>query len=354
MHKHLLLAAFANQAWAMDQAHLTTFASVLHRWSSGESVTPEIMAQVEAAKAARASRAKSSTNIGSGIAVLPLYGVMAQRANMADDVSGSGGTSTQAFTAALRDAMDDDSVGGIIIDIDSPGGSVFGTGELAAEIFNARGKKPIYGYVNSLCASAAYWTGAQCAQLFITSGGQAGSVGVYMQHIDESAAMDKAGYKAEFISAGKYKVEGNSLAPLDDDARASLQKTVDAYYTSFTSAVAKGRGVPVASVRSGFGEGRCLLAQDALSAGMVDGICTFDEVVSRMSKAIKSGGSGARARSIELDVEAEGLAQTIDSQALVDNTISPVTETTVVDPLVNKAHLIRMAARKRELELISA
>ncbi len=340
MKRSLLLAAFANTPWAMDQQHLATFAGVLRRWSAGAAATPEVMADVQAAQAARAARAKSSSAAGGNIAVLPLYGVMSQRASMADDISGSGGTSTQAFTSALNAALADDSVAGIIIDIDSPGGSVFGTAELASAIFSARSTKPIYGYVNSLCASAAYWTGSQCAQLFMTPGGQAGSIGVYMQHVDESAALEMEGYKCSFVSAGKYKVEGNSLGPLDAEGQAFLQSQVDAYYASFTQAVAKGRGAAIASVRDGMGQGRCLLASDALAAGMVDGVCSFDDVVGKMKKAIKSG-AGAKAESLT-EFSAAEPAESLELEAAALLAQQPVND-----------FARRAAARRRQLEMAS-
>jgi signal peptide peptidase SppA len=293
MKRQLLLAQFSAIPWALAPEHLEAFSAVLHRWAAGVSATPEVMADVNAAQAARAARQKTAASVGGGIAVLPLYGVITQRASMVDDISGGGGTSTQRFTQAFRDAMADDTVSGIIIDLDSPGGSVFGTGELAAEILAARGTKPVIGFVNSLCASAAYWIGSACDSLYMTQGGQVGSIGVYMQHVDISAAMEMDGVKSSFISAGKYKTEGNSMGPLDPDARGFMQSQVDAYYSAFTSAIAKGRGVPAATVRDSMGQGRCLMASDAVSQGMVDGVDTFDGVVSRMTKVIKAGGAKA-------------------------------------------------------------
>ena len=343
MRKQLLLSSFASQAWAMDQAHLSNFAHVLRRWSSGASASPEVMSEIEAAKEVRAARASSRPSIGGGIAVISLYGVMSQRANMADDISGSGGTSTQMVAAALQSAIDDDTIGGIIIDIDSPGGSVFGTAELADLVFKSRDKKPIYGYVNSLCASAGYWVGSQCSKLYITQGGQAGSIGVYMQHVDESAALDAAGYKIQFISAGKYKVEANSLNPLDDEAGAFLQSNVDSYYNSFTNTVARVRNVSQSKVLNGMGQGRCLLAQDALTESMVDGICTFQDVVNKLSKAMKAGNSGARAmESVEISA--------ITSDA---NNNATVIESSSVALAEEANQSFREAQRRRDIELAS-
>jgi len=289
MHRQLLLAQLASQAWAMHPDHLANLSNVLHRWAAGEAASDDAMRQVHAAQAARGARKATNSNSG-GIAVLNLWGVMSQKANMVDEVSGGGGTSTQAFMAAFRDAMADDSVGGILIDCDSPGGSVNGTPELAAEVMKARGVKPVYAFVNGLAASACYWVASACEAIYSTQSGSAGSIGVYTQHVDASEAMKKAGLAQQYISAGRYKTEGNSNGPLSAEAKAFIQSQIDSYYSSFTADVARGRGVTAAAVRAGYGQGRCLLADDALKAGLVDGICTFDQVVAKLSGRINGGG----------------------------------------------------------------
>jgi signal peptide peptidase SppA len=341
----MILALLYSQPWAMAPDYLAKCAAVLERWAVGTQAGPEVSAEIEAAQAARATRSSAAANVGGGIAVLPLYGIMSQRAPMVTSISGGGGgTSTDAFAAALRAALADDSVSGIIIDIDSPGGSVFGAGELAAELLKARSQKPIYGYVNSVCASAAYWVGSQCTQLFSTAGGDIGSIGVFLAHSDESEALAAKGVKTTFVSAGKFKTEGSSAAPLTDEALAHLQGKVDSYYSMFTKAVAKGRGVPIETVRNGYGEGRTISAQDALAAGMVDGVCTFDDVVSRMTRAIKSGVAGARA---EVD------AAEIVAQAAPDPVSAPTPDPAAQGDAGNTPadHAARTAARRRALQL---
>ena len=217
-----------------------------------------------------------------GIAVLPLYGLVTQRGNMVDDVSGPGSASTQQFSAALRDALNDDTVSQILIDIDSPGGSVYGVAELADEILAARKQKPVVAIANSLAASAAYWIGCSAAELYVTPGGEVGSIGVWQAHFDYSQAMAAEGVSPTLISAGKYKVEGSPYAPLDEEAHGFMQSRVDDYYGTFTKAVARGRGAPLSQVRGGMGQGRVLGADAALAANMVDGIATFDEVIKKM------------------------------------------------------------------------
>ena len=207
---------------------------------------------------------------------------------MVDDISGPGSTSTQKFTSALRQVLADDTVGQILIDIDSPGGSVYGVAELATEIVKARAQKPVVAVANSLAASAAYWIGCSAGEFYVTPGGEVGSIGVWQAHFDYSKALEEEGVKPTLISAGKFKVEGNPYVPLDPEAQAFMQSRVDDYYNAFIKAVAKGRGVSVADVRDGMGEGRVLGADAALAANMVDGIATFDDVLAKMQKTVVS------------------------------------------------------------------
>ena len=291
--------------WALEAGCLATFAAVLHRWQRGDEASPDVMARITADRSNMSARkpGNAAPRMGSdaNIAVLPLYGVLTQRGNMVEDVSGAGSLSTQKFSALLRQELQDPSVGAILIDIDSPGGSVFGVDVLANEIFNARTQKPIVGLANSLCASAAYWIGAACSELYAVPGSEVGSIGVFTAHDDRSKAMEKEGVTRTYISAGKYKTEGNPAGPLSEEAQASMQARIDEYYGSMTRTIAKGRGVSVDLVRSDYGQGRTLTAQQAQRAGMVDDIATFDEVVRRMAGKLKTPArSLARNQSISL------------------------------------------------------
>ena len=194
-----------------------------------------------------------------------------------------------------REALADETVSQILLDIDSPGGSVYGVGELAAEIYAARSAKPIVAVSNSLAASAAYWIGSAASEFYVTPGGEVGSIGVWQAHEDWSKALDEAGVKTTLISAGKFKVEGNPYEPLSQEARDFMQLRTDEYYSAFTKAVAKGRGVGIDAVRSGMGQGRVLGADAALAENMVDGIATFDEVVKKMQRAAKPARSALKA-----------------------------------------------------------
>lgn len=285
MNHQLLIAQFLATPWALMPERLNAVASVMARWSQDRPADMDVLASIDADRSARdVKRQGAGAVAGAGIAVLGLYGVLTQRGNMINEVSGSGAVSTQQFAAMLREALADDSVSQILIDIDSPGGSVYGVAELAQEIARATSIKPVVAIANSLAASAAYWIGSQASEFYVTPGGEVGSIGVWQAHQDYSKAMDEAGVKTTLISAGKFKVEGNPYTALDEDAHAFMQSRVDDYFTAFTKAVAKGRGVPLVQVRDGMGQGRVLGADAAFVQGMVDGVASFDEVVQKMHR----------------------------------------------------------------------
>ena len=289
MNKQLLLSEFLTTPWALMPERLQAMSGILTRWSVGEPPSDETLFQVNTDRLIRDTRKQmAAASTGTGIAVLPLYGVVTQRGNMVDDISGPGSTSTQQFTSVLRQMLTDDTVGQILIDIDSPGGSVYGVAELADEIVTARAQKPVVAIANSLAASAAYWIGCSASEFYVTPGGEVGSIGVWQAHQDYSKAMDEAGVKTTLISAGKFKVEGNPYAPLDEEAQGFMQSRVDDYYAAFTKAVAKGRGVPISQVRDGMGQGRVLGADAALASRMVDGIATFEDVVKKMRRVARA------------------------------------------------------------------
>jgi signal peptide peptidase SppA len=285
MKNQLLVAEFLATPWALMPERLSALATVISRWTQGAPASDAAMFQVQTDRVLRDTRRQTSAAIsGGGIAVIPIYGVITQRGNMVDDVSGPGMVSTQIVTQMLRQAVADDAVSQILLDIDSPGGSVYGVSELSDAILSARAQKPVVAIANSLAASAAYWIGSQAGEFYVTAGGEVGSIGVWQAHQDYSKAMDEAGVKTTLISAGKFKVEGNPYAPLDEEAQGFMQSRVDDYYASFTKAVAKGRGVPITQVRDGMGQGRVLGADAALAQNMVDGIASFDQVLSKMHK----------------------------------------------------------------------
>jgi signal peptide peptidase SppA len=193
-----------------------------------------------------------------------------------------GGTSVEGLIKTLREVEADSSIGTVVLDIDSPGGTVSGIPELVGEVRRLRESKHVVALANSLMASAAYWMGSQADEVIATPEAGVGSVGVFAVHEDWSKAWEQAGLKLTYISAGKYKTEGNFDEPLSDEARAHIQGFVDDAYGLFAADVAKGRGVTAEAVRAHYGEGRVLTAKDAKAAGMVDRVAGYEETMRRL------------------------------------------------------------------------
>lgn len=271
-----VLEAVFSDPWMMLPAKMAALVEVVdHRVVQGLP-TPE--AYIDAATGMQVSGYAAA---GGAAYVLPIHGTIAQRMNMM--MAFSGGVTTQEIRQELRLALADPDVGTIVLDIDSPGGSVFDIDELASEIYAGRQQKRIIAVANSLMASAAYYLGSQADEVIVTPTGQIGSIGVVMVHVDWSGANAQDGLAYTYITAGKYKAEGNQDQPLTEEARAFFQSQVDEYYRMFVEAVARGRGVSVDDVRNGFGQGRVLGAQAAVDAGLADDIAPIGEVISRLN-----------------------------------------------------------------------
>jgi capsid assembly protease len=215
------------------------------------------------------------------VARIPIVGTISRRDSMWSSMFG--GASVERLTQQMREVAADDSISTVLLDIDSPGGTIDGVPELAAEVRRLRESKHVIAMANSMAASAAYWVASQADEIVAAPEALVGSIGVFIEHDDWSAAMEGAGIKTTYIKAGKYKTDGNPFEPLSDDARTHLQGLVDDAYDLFVADVAKGRGTSAATVRSGYGEGRVLMAKEAKAAGMIDRIAGYQETIGRLT-----------------------------------------------------------------------
>jgi signal peptide peptidase SppA len=246
------------------------------------------------------SERRGGPSSGGKVAVIPIIGVISHRMSMVSEISGAGGTSIQKVQGQFREALRAEDCKAIVFDVDSPGGSVDGVMELASEIYNARKQKPITAVCNSMACSAAYWLASAADEVVITPSGQCGSIGVYMLHQDESKALEKDGIKITIIKAGRYKTEGSPSEPLSQEAYDAFLDKVNDYYGMFVKAVAQHRGVSQTAVRDGYGQGRSVLANDAVKQDLADRVGTFDDILGEAvgrRQRNESGGSELRAGS---------------------------------------------------------
>lgn len=271
---HILLAC-ACEPWAMERGKLVAVTQFLmFKAQGGEFSAEEVRARISPSREQRVVEQPGQ------VAVLDMFGVISQRMNMFDEISG--GTSTEVATKQIRALQSDEEVKAIILNFDSPGGTVYGIEELAAEILASRGGKPIIAQVNSACFSAAYWLASACEEIIVTPGGQAGSIGVYSIHEDISKMLEMEGIKETLIYAGKFKVEGNPYEPLGDAAAEEIQRRVDQVAASFVRDVAAGRGVGEDFVNDRFGQGRFFGAAELVKRKMADRVATLDDTLERL------------------------------------------------------------------------
>jgi len=299
MYEHVV-AAFMAEPWFLTQAKGRAIAGLLEVRGRGEKVSPEEVRAIvqvrEATLAAHSAAAAAGQSQGRAVAVLPLYGVMSPRVGMMEESSGM--VSTERWARSFQAMVNDPAVSAIVLDVDSPGGSVYGCDELAARVFAARETKPIYAVANQEADSAAYYVASQAHEFAVTPSGEVGSIGVWSAHVDLSVALELAGESWTFIQTGKYKTEGNTANPLGDEALAFFQKRSAEWYEMFVKAVARGRGVAASVVRGErFGQGRSYGAKEAVERGMADRVATLEETIARAAsgKLVARGGLKAEA-----------------------------------------------------------
>ncbi len=213
-----------------------------------------------------------------GVAVLRLSGVMAPKANLFSQVSG--GISTQMAIKQLESAVADARVQSVLMAFDTPGGNVIGVPEFAAAIFELSAEKPIVVHTSERLMSAGYWSGSAANAIYISGPVvEVGSIGVVVDRSYNPSAV----IQQEHITAGKYKRIGKANAPLSDDDRAIVQADVDYVYTLLVDDVARFRGTTPEQVLEHMADGRVFRGQQAIDAGLVDGVSTFDALLESMA-----------------------------------------------------------------------
>ena len=221
------------------------------------------------------------------VAVISVEGVLGKRIGMLERISG--GVDVDDVSAALRTAMSASmiEVSGIVLDINSPGGTVTGIPELASEIKAMRDqhKKRIVGFTDTMAASAAYWMASQASCVIASPSACVGSIGVYMYILDQSRRYEEAGVKPEVIKAGTYKGAGLPGVSLTDAQRQMFQDKVDYLHQQFKAAVRAGRGV---SIDDTVMEGQDFFGAQAVQYRLVD-------MIGNMSDAIQLAAKGEKA-----------------------------------------------------------
>ncbi len=191
--------------------------------------------------------------------------------------------SMRAIAAAIMQAADDPNVCAIMLDVESPGGTVDGVEELAGAVAAASVVKPVFAYADGLMASAAYWASCHAREIAASATSRVGSIGVVLMHREYSRALDQSGITVNILAAGHFKTAGNSAQPLSDEMKAYIQSGIDDVYDMFLSAVAAGRGVSREQAL-GMADGKIFLAGTAQSTGLIDRVCSRAEFITHIKE----------------------------------------------------------------------
>lgn len=268
-----------NAPWAIEPAKLLEIQGIYETHLRGEKID---IAAIEASIGRPLDNKKTSYQVIDGVALLPIEGVMAKKMNLFSQISG--GTSTQIIRNQLLEAINDPTVHSVILTIDTPGGTVDGTQMLADAIREAGTIKPVVSLASGCMCSAGYWAGSAASKIYISDLTTAvGSIGVVTSHVDVSRSEEARGIKTTEITAGKYKRIASQYSPLTADGLNSIQEQLNYIYSIFVDSVATNRGVSTEKVLADMADGRVFVGQQAIDAGLVDGVSTVDALISQLN-----------------------------------------------------------------------
>ncbi|MBB2202805.1 signal peptide peptidase SppA [Gluconacetobacter tumulisoli] len=165
------------------------------------------------------------------------------------------------------------SVRGMILVVDSPGGSVSGGEALHDAIARFAARKPVVVSMGGVAASAGYMVSVPAQRLFAAQSTLTGSIGVIMEAPDVSGLLDRVGVKVDQLVSGPMKGQPSVVQPLSPDGRQMLQGVVADLFDQFVTMVAQGRHMPVERVRT-LADGRPYTGRQALTLGLIDQIGT--------------------------------------------------------------------------------
>lgn len=219
------------------------------------------------------------------ILVLEVNGVIQDTGSDVTSVFQSPGYNHRQFLRMLDQAKEDDSVQGIIVRVNTPGGGVSESAEIHKRLVEIKEEteKPIYISMGSMAASGGYYIAAPANKIFASPETITGSIGVIMQGINYSELAEKYGVKFDTIKSGPYKDIMSPTKEMSEEERQILQTMVDNMYDQFVEVIVEGRGMSESEVRR-IADGRIYDGQQAKDINIVDELGYFEDVIEAMKK----------------------------------------------------------------------
>ena len=248
-------------------------------------------------------------SVHDGVGVVAIHGPMIRKPDLFSQILFNA-TDSESILEAVREAESRPDVEAVFLDIDSPGGVVTGTPELAQAVADVGRSKPVYAFSSGLMCSAAYWVGSQAQAVYVTPSARVGSIGVIQPVVDQSEAFKAEGIKVEVFAAGKFKSIGTPGVSLTDVQREHIQSKIEETAQDFHAAVlARGRKIPPEAM-----EGQDFSGKQAQKLNLAGVVRDRAEALQRLRTyhlATRSTG-GANARVV--DTVAYAMSKTIEDQ----------------------------------------
>ncbi len=216
-----------------------------------------------------------------GIGVIQIMGPIMKRLDFWDMMFG-GAVSTEALIVDLERAVESPSVKAVLLHIDSPGGQVDGTKEVADMVGMVNQVKPVFTFTDGNLASAAYWIGSAAAKVFATPTSKTGSVGILAMHVDFSEMDKQIGRKRTIVFNGRHKGLASDTKPLSKEGHEYMQELVDQTYAIFAGDVAKAQGMTIDAIYEM--ESKIFLAAAAKDAGLIDNVGSFNDAYTALKR----------------------------------------------------------------------
>jgi capsid assembly protease len=290
-----IMSFVSAQRWAMHpEAHrrMVSLLQAVHESPRGaEDIREHIAAAAK--RDAQGGYRDHEMRVDRGVGIVPIRGLIAQRASAVDPLCIDVGTSVEHIRADLQRALANDDVRSILLEVDSPGGSVTGIAGLADDIRAARERKPIVAHTDSMMASAAYWLASQANRVFATRDAKVGSIGVLVSYVDPVRALKDRGFDPVVIKSVPGKSNMASDGQFGEAQQATVQRDVDHLHAMFVDAVAAGRGV-ARERADAMATGEDFIGGRAVQFGLADGCLTASAAL-RLTRGL----AGRTARSAQ-------------------------------------------------------
>jgi len=216
---------------------------------------------------ATANLAGENLSLGDRYALISLEGAISS--SRSSNPLGGGGSDALSVRDRLLAAAKDDQIKGVLLRIDSPGGTVGTSQEVYDAVKAVRAEKPVVVSMGDITASGGYYVACAADQIFANPGTLTGSIGVIISGYNVAGLLSKVGVEPQVIKSGKFKDILSINRSLTPEERTLLQNLIFDTYDQFVTAVAKGRGKNVSQIRP-LADGRIFTGRQAQKLGLVD------------------------------------------------------------------------------------